>query len=66
MKAQTTLPTVKLTGTDGNVFAIIGTVSRTLKRAGLADKAAEFQQAAFKSGSYDAVLQLCFQYVNVE
>ena len=59
-------PECKLSGTDGNVFAIIGKVSRSLKQAGQPEKAKEFTEKAFKSGSYDAVLQLCFDYVEVE
>lgn len=59
-------PRCKVAGTDGNVFAIIGEVSRTLKQAGQADKAKEFSQKAFRSGSYDAVLALCLDYVKVE
>lgn len=59
-------PTCKLSGTDGNVFAIIGKVSRTLKVAGLKGKAAEFRSRATSLGSYDEVLQLCFEYVEVE
>jgi hypothetical protein len=58
--------TVKLTGEDGNVFNIIGKVSKSLKRAGMADKAKEFTDKAFKADSYDAVLLLCFEYVDVE
>lgn len=59
-------PVCKLVGTDGNVFSIIGAVSKTLKRAGQPEKAKEFQNKAFSSGSYDAVLQLCMEYVEVE
>ena len=59
-------PACKLVGTDGNVFAIIGNVSRVLKRAGQSDKASEFQKRAMSSGSYDDVLALCFEYVEVE
>lgn len=59
-------PVCKLIGTDGNVFAVIGAVSRTLKRAGMPDKAREFQKKAMASESYDAVLRLCFDYVEVE
>jgi hypothetical protein len=59
-------PTCKLVGTDGNVFAIIGKVSSTLKKAGLADKAKEFTSKAFTAGSYDEVLAMCFDYVDVE
>jgi len=56
---------VRLTGTDGNVFAIIGTVSRAMKRAGLRDEAAEFCDAAFAARSYDEVLRLCMTTVDV-
>ena len=59
-------PKCKLVGQDGNVFNIIGIVSRTLKRAGQRDKANEFVEKARQSRSYDSVLQLCFQYVDVE
>ena len=59
-------PKCQLVGTDGNVFAIIGSVSKALKRAGLSDQAKAFTDAAFAAGSYDEVLQLCFKYVEVE
>ncbi len=59
-------PHCKLSGTDGNAFAIIGKVSKTLEREGQPDKAKEFRDKAFKSKSYDEVLQLCFEYVDVE
>lgn len=59
-------PICKLVGTDGNVFAIIANVCRVLKAAGLPDRAKEFTAKAFKAGSYDAVLALCFDYVDVE
>lgn len=56
---------VQLTGGDGNAFAIIGTVSKALKRAGLADVAAEFRDRAYAAGSYDELLQLAMSYVEV-
>lgn len=59
-------PIVKLSGEDGNVFNIIGRVTKALRRAGQPDKAKEFVQKATSSESYDAVLQLCFDYVEVE
>ena len=62
---ETTKPTCQLVGGDGNAFAIIGTVSKCLKRAGMPDKAKEFQEKAFSSGSYDEVLRLCMEYVEV-
>ena len=57
--------TVKLVGEDGNVFSIIGKVSRELKKAGFKDEMREFQERAFKSKSYDDVLQLVLEYVEV-
>ena len=59
-------PVCQLTGQDGNVFNIIGLVSRELKIAGQADKAKEFTEKALKSQSYDQVLCLCMEYVEVE
>jgi len=58
-------PSVQLTGEDGNVFSIIGRVSRALKKAGQADKAEEFTDKAFDAGSYDEVLRLCMDYCDV-
>lgn len=59
------MPKCKLSGSDGNVFVIIGNVSRCLRKAGMHDKAKEFQERAMQSSSYDAVLSLCFDYVDV-
>ncbi|MFC1582193.1 hypothetical protein ACFL4W_01510 [Planctomycetota bacterium] len=55
----------QLIGTDGNVFSIIGRVRGTLRQAGMTEKAQEFADRAFKAESYDAVLQLCMEYVEV-
>ena len=59
-------PVCKLVGTDGNVFSIIGKVSNTLKKAGLPEQAKEFTGKAFSSGSYDDVLALTMECVDVE
>lgn len=59
-------PIVKLTGTDGNVFSIIGRVSKALKKAGLEDKADSFRNKALSAKSYDMVLQLAMEYCEVE
>jgi hypothetical protein len=58
-------PKVKLTGEDGNVFSIIGRVSKALKKAGHEDKATEFKDKAFASDSYDEVLRLAMTYCDV-
>jgi hypothetical protein len=49
-------PTVKLVGEEGNVFSIIGRVSRVLKKAGQKEKATEFCDRAFQAHTYDEVL----------
>jgi hypothetical protein len=58
-------PTCRLIGTDGNVFSIIGRVRRALVANGQEDRAREFVAKAFGSGSYEEVLVLCFEYVEV-
>jgi hypothetical protein len=58
-------PTCKLIGTDGNAFSIIGRVRRALTKAGQGDRAREFVEKAYRADSYDGVLQLCLEYVEV-
>ena len=57
---------IRLVGEDGNVFSVIARVSKALKRAGMPEKAEEFRAKAMKAESYDAVLRLCMDYVEVE
>lgn len=58
-------PSVQLSGEDGNVFSIIARVGKALKRAGQPELAEEFSNKAFDAGSYDEVLRLCDEYVEV-
>jgi hypothetical protein len=58
-------PKCKLIGQDGNVFNIISLVSRTLKKVNLREEDYEFQKKAFSAGSYDEVLTLANEYVEV-
>jgi len=65
MKAPEQMPDVKLIGEDGNAFAILGKVSKALRRAG-ADK--EYVSAYMEkamSGDYDHLLGVTMEYVNV-
>jgi len=62
---MTKRPRCKLIGEDGNVFGIIGRVAGALRNAGLRDKAKEFTDRAMSSASYDDVLVLCSEYVEV-
>ena len=63
---------VQLTGGDGNAFAIIGAVTKALRRARTADgqrivsqeEIAEFQREA-TSGDYDNVLATAMRWVDV-
>ena len=57
-------PEVQLSGEDGNVFFIIGRVSKALKRAGVPEMATEYQEKATSSGCYDEVLALTMEYVD--
>jgi hypothetical protein len=59
-------PAVKLVGKDGNVFTIIGLVRNGLRAAGLQSQAQEFVTRAFASSSYDEVLRLAMEYVEVK
>ena len=59
-------PAVQLTGEDGNAFAIIGRVSKALRRAGYPDKAKEWMDKATSCESYNHLLNLVFDYAEVE
>lgn len=55
---------VQLTGRDGNVFNIIGTVYNAIRKV---DRtlAEEYKKEATSQQSYDEVLQLTMEYVEV-
>ena len=59
-------PVVKLIGENGNVFNLIGIVSMELKSNGMRNEAEEFKAKAFQCKSYDEVLRLIMDYVDVE
>lgn len=56
----------KLIGTDGNIFNLVGIVSRTLRKAGIATEAKEMADKVFATTSYDQALQIIMEYVEVE
>lgn len=56
---------VQLTGRSGNAYAIIGAVSGALKREVGFEAAEAFQTAAFNCGSYDELLALAMNTVEV-
>jgi hypothetical protein len=58
--------TVQLTGIDGNAFAVIGTVTRALRRAGVSKEERDQSTKEAMSGDYDNVLATCFKWVEVD
>lgn len=58
-------PKCELIGTDGNAFSLIAKVCKCLKKNGLYDQEKEFTTKAFASESYDALLVLIQDYVEV-
>lgn len=56
---------VKLVGTDGNAFAILGNVKRALQKAKVpSDEVSEFMREAM-SGDYNHLLATCMDTVDV-
>jgi len=53
---------VKLVGEDGNAFAILGRVSKALKRGGYPEMVEPFMKEAM-SGDYDHLLRTAMEYV---
>jgi hypothetical protein len=56
---------VQLTGQDGNTAAIIGRVTRALRRAGHGDVIAEFAKDIMDAASYDDAIQRIMKWVEV-
>ncbi|MFA5416925.1 MAG: hypothetical protein WC341_00565 [Bacteroidales bacterium] len=58
--------TVKLTGEDGNAFAILGSVVAKLKQENIpTDEIAKFKKEAM-SGDYDHLLQTVMAWITAE
>jgi len=57
--------TVPLTGTDGNAFAVLGTVNRALRQAGVSPAERDAFMAEATAGDYDHVLQTILRWVEV-
>jgi hypothetical protein len=61
-----TKPRCKLTGTDGNVFALAARVAAALENADQPEKAAEMKTKLLREcHSYDDALRLFMAYVDV-
>lgn len=58
--------TVRLVGTDGNAFALLGKVRQALRRAGYDAGFIERFTKEAMAGNYDELLACIMRYVNVE
>lgn len=56
---------VQLMETDGNAFAVMGAVTKALKRAGVSAEEREAFTTEAMSGDYDHLLQTCMKWVEV-
>ncbi len=58
--------TVKLVGTDGNAFAVLGATIKAMKRAGVPQSDIDAFRDEATSGDYDHLLGTVMQTVEVE
>lgn len=56
---------VQLSGEDGNAFAIMGRVSRALRKAGASKEELDQYMDESTSGDYDNLLRVAMEWVNV-
>lgn len=56
---------VNLIGEDGNIFNLVGIVSREMRYNGLEELASEMRNRVFNSESYDNALQIIMEYVDI-
>lgn len=59
-------PAVRLTGKNGNAFAVLGEVSKALRRAGASDEYVKQFMDEATSGDYDHLLVTAMQYADVQ
>ena len=56
---------VELVGQDGNAFAILGAVSKGMRRGGVPKTEIDLFMAEAMNGDYNHLLQTCMKWVNV-
>jgi hypothetical protein len=56
---------VQLSGHDGNAFAIMGTISAALRRAGASKDEIDQYMAESMAGDYDNLLRVAMSWVDV-
>jgi len=60
-----TKPTVKLTGVSGNAFAVMGVVSRALRKAGCPKEHVDKYMEESMAGDYNNLLTVAHKYANI-
>ena len=55
---------VRLTGTNGNAFAVMGKVRGAMRKAGYGEHIGDFLEEAM-AGDYDHLLRTCMRWVDV-
>ena len=63
---QTNRPQLKLEGTDGNIFSILGKATQLLRENGQPEQAAEMARRVFQARSYERALAIVSEYVETE
>jgi len=58
-------PRVRLSGTDGNAFAVLGRVRAALAKAGATREQLDSFMAEATAGDYDHLLRTCMKYAEV-
>lgn len=66
MSNQIKKPKVKLSGSDGNVFFMIGKCASALKKEGMGDKAKEMSSRCFECDSYGAAITVMSEYCDIQ
>lgn len=56
---------VKLTGTDGNAFVIMGRVIDAMRKAGVSSEGVQAYRDAAMAGDYDNLLRVTMETVDV-
>jgi len=59
-------PTLKLTGTDGNAYAIMAACQQAAERAGWSQDRITMMLKEMTSGDYDHLLSVAMDYFDVE
>ena len=66
MRAPEERPVVKLTGSDGNAFAIMGKVKQALKRSGADKEYIDQYITEAMSGDYNNLLVVSMEYAEIQ